>query len=181
MFCKNCGKEIDEDARFCPECGERQNKEEEIQASYLLGNLYYYGHGIPQDIDRAFEHYAKILEYDCDEAIVEDIMSKISKVKRTNNPVIQYYLAQAMLTDNSQHINFLESSKEKEEYMKLLILSAEGGFAKAQYELGKIYEVGLGVQKNIEKAITWLRKAAEQGDEGALYSLNYLCKPTNFK
>lgn len=30
MFCKNCGKEIEEDARFCPECGERQNKEEVI-------------------------------------------------------------------------------------------------------------------------------------------------------
>ena len=60
MFCKNCGKEIDEDARFCPECGERQNKEEEIQASYLLGNLYYYGHGIPQDIDRVvFRRYNK--------------------------------------------------------------------------------------------------------------------------
>ena len=25
MFCKNCGKEISEDTRFCPVCGAEQN------------------------------------------------------------------------------------------------------------------------------------------------------------
>ena len=28
MFCKNCGKQIDEDAKFCPECGTAQRKTE---------------------------------------------------------------------------------------------------------------------------------------------------------
>ena len=31
MFCKNCGKEIDEDARFCPECGTAQRKTESFK------------------------------------------------------------------------------------------------------------------------------------------------------
>lgn len=26
MFCKNCGKEIEEDVKFCPECGTNQSK-----------------------------------------------------------------------------------------------------------------------------------------------------------
>ena len=31
MFCKNCGKEIEEDARFCPECGTAQRKTESFK------------------------------------------------------------------------------------------------------------------------------------------------------
>ena len=31
MFCKNCGKEIDEDAKFCPECGTAQRKTESFK------------------------------------------------------------------------------------------------------------------------------------------------------
>lgn len=154
---------------------------EDLQASYLLGNLYYYGHGVSQDTDKALEHYAEILKSGYDEETTEDIMFKILKIGHTSNPVIQYYLAQDKLKNNNQYLNFLESSKEKQEYIELLIQSAEGGFSKAQYELGKMYEVGLGVEKDMDKAIKWLRKAAEQGDEGARYSLNYLCNPNFFK
>lgn len=25
MFCKNCGKQMENNARFCPECGARQD------------------------------------------------------------------------------------------------------------------------------------------------------------
>lgn len=31
MFCKNCAKEIDEDAKFCPECGTAQRKTESFK------------------------------------------------------------------------------------------------------------------------------------------------------
>ncbi|MDD7275938.1 MAG: TM2 domain-containing protein [Treponema sp.] len=37
MFCKNCGKEIDEDARFCPECGTAQRRGETVTME--SGNL----------------------------------------------------------------------------------------------------------------------------------------------
>ena len=30
MFCKNCGKEIEEDVKFCPECGTAQEKAESV-------------------------------------------------------------------------------------------------------------------------------------------------------
>ena len=33
MFCKNCGKEIEEDVRFCPICGTSQNKSESFNTS----------------------------------------------------------------------------------------------------------------------------------------------------
>lgn len=40
---------------------------------------------------------------------------------------------------------------------------AEQGNAEAQYSLGVCYRCGDGVEKNLEEAIKWYRKAAEQG------------------
>ena len=42
MFCKNCGKEIEEDVKFCPECGTAQEKAESVAMEN--GNL-----GLPQN------------------------------------------------------------------------------------------------------------------------------------
>ena len=47
-----------------------------------------------------------------------------------------------------------------EDYRK----AAEQGDAKSQYELGKCYEFGKGVEKDPAKAVEWYRKAAEKGD-----------------
>ena len=35
MFCKNCGKEIDNTAKFCPECGAKQDTNKTIQEEYF--------------------------------------------------------------------------------------------------------------------------------------------------
>src|SRR5579862_8228042 len=48
--------------------------------------------------------------------------------------------------------------------------AAEQGDAKAQVELGGLYQVGWGVPPDDERAASWFRKAAEQGSaEGAMY------------
>ena len=39
----------------------------------------------------------------------------------------------------------------------------EQGNAEAQYQLGRLYQLGEGVAKNDEKATDWFRKSAEQG------------------
>ena len=41
---------------------------------------------------------------------------------------------------------------------------AEQGNAKAQNELGRMYELGLGGVQDYKEAVKWYRKAAEQGD-----------------
>ena len=48
---------------------------------------------------------------------------------------------------------------------------ADQGDARAQNELGTMYDNGLGVPKNYAEAMNWFRKAADQGDASAQYAL----------
>ena len=50
---------------------------------------------------------------------------------------------------------------------------AQNGNAEAQLMVGEMYEQGRGVEKNMEQAITWISKAAEQGNKAASYKLLY--------
>jgi TPR repeat protein len=51
--------------------------------------------------------------------------------------------------------------------LRLLRPLAEQGDAAAQYNLGQMYLLGHGVPKNNAEAVTWYRKAADQGDAAA--------------
>jgi TPR repeat protein len=53
-------------------------------------------------------------------------------------------------------------------------ISAEQGNAKAQCELGYMYDFGQGVPQDYKKAIRWYRKAAEQGYAEAQYNLGHM-------
>ena len=50
--------------------------------------------------------------------------------------------------------------------------AAESGYAFNQFDLGLRYANGFGVEKDLAKAAEWLRKAAEQGVEGAQKALD---------
>ena len=41
----------------------------------------------------------------------------------------------------------------------------------AQFRLGLIYAAGQEVQRDVAKAVTWFRKAAEQGNSAAQFNL----------
>ena len=44
----------------------------------------------------------------------------------------------------------------------------------SQYNLGVMYARGQGVQKNVDEALKWYRKAAAQGHQGARQALQRL-------
>jgi TPR repeat protein len=58
-----------------------------------------------------------------------------------------------------------------------LFKRAEASDSQAQFELGRAYEDGKGVEQNDEKAVEWLRKSADQGNApaqnamGVMYAL----------
>ena len=48
---------------------------------------------------------------------------------------------------------------------------AEQGSSAAQYELGRMYAYGIGVERDFKKARAWYEKAARQGDGRAAYEV----------
>ncbi len=55
-----------------------------------------------------------------------------------------------------------------------LLTKAEQGDAKAQYELGTLYDVGIGVPQDDVEAAKWFLKAAEQGEAWAQFKLGMM-------
>ncbi|MEM6460584.1 MAG: peptidoglycan-binding protein [Pseudomonadota bacterium] len=53
-------------------------------------------------------------------------------------------------------------------------LSANMGFAPAQYRLANFYEKGTGVERDVDRAKTWYQMAAEQGNASAMHNLAVL-------
>ncbi len=51
---------------------------------------------------------------------------------------------------------------------------ANQGNAEAQYNLGVVYDKGLGVPRDYTEAAKWFRKAAVQGNAGAQFALGFM-------
>lgn len=64
-----------------------------------------------------------------------------------------------------------KNDADRERALTVLLGAAERGHAHAQYDAGRHYEKGLGVQANIEEALRWYRKAAAQDDLLAIQRL----------
>ena len=52
--------------------------------------------------------------------------------------------------------------------------AAKQGDAYAQFNLGVMYDNGMGVPENDAEAVKWYRKAADQGDAGGQYNLGVM-------
>lgn len=57
-----------------------------------------------------------------------------------------------------------KSEEERAQALVVLRSAAELGHAHAQFDLGRRHELGKGVEANLDEALRWYRKAAEQGD-----------------
>lgn len=77
---------------------------------------------------------------------------------------------------------FLASAKESNQgnnkYLAVpfCMQAAEAGSARAQFSLGFFYLHGVGLEKNEDQAIFWLRKSADQGLREAINALQNLSK-----
>ena len=116
-----------------------------------LGFMYENGLGVPKDFREAI-------------AWVRRAAENGDRTAQFGLGVI-YENGRGVQKDVAQASRWYRKAAEQgyEEAINALRKLAEQGNAFAQFNLGVMYENGLGVSKNLETAIAWYRKAAEQG------------------
>lgn len=63
-----------------------------------------------------------------------------------------------------------------ERALPLFVSEAERGTPRAQYALGYMYYNGLGVDSDRERAVAWIRRAANNGDPLAVEALSRMAE-----
>lgn len=117
----------------------------DAKALFNLGVLYDEGLGVPRDPEKARQFWEKAAER--------------GLLTATHN------LALIDIEQAGDDDAAFESALER------LKAAADGGYARSQYALGKLYQYGLGVEKDGDLAIRYFEAAAEAGLARAQYNL----------
>ncbi|GGZ99065.1 hypothetical protein GCM10007162_13930 [Ignatzschineria ureiclastica] len=118
-------------------------------ASYLLGELYYYGEGVEQDYPKAAQYYQKAADQGQAEALfsLASLYMSGRGVEENQNKAVELYEAAANL-NHPDSINVLAYT----------------------YENGNIGDIA----PNREKALEWYQKGCEQGNASSCESQDQL-------
>lgn len=112
-------------------------KSGEAETQNALGEAYYDGKGVTENLTEAVKWFTKAAEQE--------------------NAKAEYNLG------NCYYYGYGVQYKDYGEAVKWYTKAAEQGYADAQNQLGYCYEFGEGVDTNHKKAVEWYTKAAEQG------------------
>lgn len=119
-------------------------KESNEQVAYdKLGDCYYYGRGVDKDFKQAVSYYQLGAEGTWGNA---DALRGLARCHYYGHGVEQNYLEAVRLWERADD-------------------------AESTYNIGKCYELGLGVEKNQPAATTWYAKSAAKGNVVAMYLL----------
>ncbi len=149
-----------------------------VRSQFELGKLLYEGHGVQKNRTEAIKFITESAESGLLEAttFLNSLDGK-SPVKSTlalredNNiesdlnftldsssdeTLDHYQLGIAYLTGDGKEKNVFEAAKQFD-------IAANAGHGKAQYQLAKLYEQGIGVKQSDKLFVQWLEKAASAG------------------
>jgi len=124
-----------------------------------LGYMYDNGLGVEKNYVEAVKWYRKAADQ--------------GNADAGNNLGCMYYNGLGVEKSDTEAVKWLYKAAKQGNVAAYenLVNMAENGNADAQYNLGIMYEVGLGVKKSITEAKKWYTKAADQGCEATDYAL----------
>ena len=131
-----------------------------VEAHFYLGVCYENGVGVKQDPELAVACYLMAAEQGHAEA--------------QYNLGLCHVLGKGVAQDEQQALRWFEKATTQghlEARFYVIRHAARQGSPTARYALGVLYEKGLGVAQNLDKAIKAYRKAAEAGDADAQFEL----------
>jgi len=153
MKCEDCGFEYPESGA-CPRCG--HDKANDLLEAVKIGNPLLHN---PLEAE-----FAKL----CEEAEKDHTVrqraqqhwTRLNEKAKNGSSEARHLIARVAL-----------SRQDYATALKLLTPLAESGYVLAQIDLAKVYEEGLGVEKDVYHAIRLYRKAAAQGNPVAIFVL----------
>ncbi len=142
------GEGVERDLAEAFRCYQKAAEQDFIAAQYALGNCYRFGRGVGMNLRAAVNWY--------------------DRAAKKGNIAAQNALDAIYDEDNIG----VEEPRGLLAELELVYLAEEQNDAGAQCKLGKCYLYGwLGVEKNPQEAVSWLKKSAEQGFAEAQYRL----------
>ena len=168
MMGRGVKKNLEEAANWCRKAAEQEHKE----AQFAMGCMYCEGAGVPKDREAAVMWFNKAAALGYVKAILKLAFLYEENIEQTKDyaNVIKWYgkaaecghaQARALM---EEYCNMMKAESPKEtQAAKISLQKAETGDADAQYDIGKRLLEGMGVKRDIERAIFWLNKSAEQG------------------
>lgn len=173
----------EEAMRYCQEAAEYGNTD----AFAYIGLLYLWGKGVKQDFEIALNWFQKVVDSgEVDgwffEGVLYDDMKEYEKAIRCFETVMErdselkhYELKYNAMLYLAVHYRY--GIVKKQDYaiaFDLYKQAADNGVSQAMVELGELYMLGEGVEKNLEEAIKWYRMAADNGNTDAMCVLSVL-------
>jgi len=114
-------------------------------ANYELGECYYFGNGVEEDEPHAFEYYQ-----------IATVSGEVIKIGQ----------------HAGQFTNEFMKKDDPIKQAKWTMLAAKMGRRRSMLELGKLYQDGTGIKKDIKKAFSWIQKSADAGLNDAYFKLS---------
>ena len=149
MFCYGRGTEQDYEKAF--EWFERSAKQKNKFAQFSLANLYYYGSGVEKDLSQAFLWYQRSSSQGQPYAAYSIAqMYRYGEYVTKDNDTAQRYYKQALS-------GFLKIESDD--------MANDDLF----YKLGQMFNLGLGTDSDVTKAIEYFRRSAEMNNKNGLF------------
>jgi len=149
MFCYGLGTEQDYQKAF--EWFERSAKQKNKFSQFSLANLYYYGSGIEKDLSQAFLWYQRSSSQGQPYAAYSIAqMYRYGEYVTKDNDTAQRYYKQALS-------GFLKIESDD--------MANDDLF----YKLGQMFNLGLGTDSDVTKAIEYFRRSAEMNNKNGLF------------
>ena len=149
MFCYGLGTEQNYEKAF--EWFERSAKQKNKFAQFSLANLYYYGSGIEKDLSQAFLWYQRSSSQGQPYAAYSIAqMYRYGEYVTKDNDTAQRYYKQALS-------GFLKIESDD--------MANDDLF----YKLGQMFNLGLGTDSDVTKAIKYFKRSAEMNNKNGLF------------
>ena len=148
------------------------------EAQCKLGEVYGNGEGVDKNMNLSFKYLSLSANQGYGEAeyCLGILYRDGDGVLKNSEKALDYFKKSGAhgYTDGYVEAYRMIGMEAPDDAIIYLGLAAEAGNAEAQLQMGRHYEIGFGVEKNINIAIEWYTKSASNGNKEAIEILDRL-------